>query len=151
MTSTNMVRLARKEDQQIFLDMWDEFVSTDPDEPGDRNMGRVNWDRLNDPEGALRGLMAVNAQDCPVGFLLYLSFPFTWSNANVCYLQDIFVRPQERGRGLAAAMIRQLEAIGRQENWFKIFWMTQKHNVSAQRLYDRIGLKRDYIRYDLMI
>jgi hypothetical protein len=27
--------------------------------------------------------------------------------------------------------------------------MTQAHNVSAQSLYDKVAIKRDYIRYDL--
>jgi hypothetical protein len=29
--------------------------------------------------------------------------------------------------------------------------MTQAHNATAQKLYDRLALRRDYIRYDLLL
>lgn len=151
MKTTATVRCAQPEDRDAFLEMWEDFVNTDPAEPGDRDIGSVNWDRITDPANALLCLIAVDAQDRLQGFLLYLTFPFTWSKGNACYLQDIFVRAEVRGQGYAGALIRHLEGIGRTDGWYKIFWMTQKDNTTAQRLYDRIGLRRDYIRYDLII
>jgi ribosomal protein S18 acetylase RimI-like enzyme len=81
--------------------------------------------------------------------VLWNTFPFTWSRSDVAYLQDLYVAPQARGRGHAAALIEALAEIGRARGWYKIFWMTQGHNTAAQRLYDRVALRRDYIRYDL--
>jgi ribosomal protein S18 acetylase RimI-like enzyme len=144
------IRAARPDDRAAFLEMWDDFVQTDPNEPGDRGMGPVNWDRIMDPANPLSGLVA-EAEGAPVGFLLYVPLPFTWSQGDVCYLEDIYVHPGARGAGHAARMIAALAAIGRERGWYKIFWMTQAHNAAAQRLYDRVALRRDYIRYDLPV
>jgi ribosomal protein S18 acetylase RimI-like enzyme len=141
------IRPAAAHDRETFLVMWDDFVATDPNEPGNRTMGAANWARIQG--GDLKALIAADADDRAQGFLLYNSFPFTWSMGEVCYLQDLYVSPQLRGQGIAAALIAALAEIGRAEGWFKIFWMTQAHNTTAQRLYDRVALKRDYIRYDL--
>jgi GNAT superfamily N-acetyltransferase len=145
---TAMIRPAGPDDREAFLAMWDDFVATDPTEPGDRGLGQLNWDRITDSANPLSCLIA-EAEGEQVGFVLYLAFPFTWSRGDICYLEDIFVRPESRGAGHAARLIEALAAMGREKGWYKIFWMTQAHNVSAQRLYDRLALRRDYIRYDL--
>jgi GNAT superfamily N-acetyltransferase len=140
------IRPATPPDREAFVALWDDFVATDPDEPGNRSMGAANWTRIE--AGSLQALIASQAGG-PMGFLLYNAFPFTWSAGDVCYLQDLYVAPQWRGQGHAAALIAALADIGRKAGWYKIFWMTQAHNASAQRLYDRVALRRDYIRYDL--
>ncbi len=143
------VRPITPADRDAFIGMWEEFVATDPAEPGDRGLGPLNWDRMLDPGCPLTGLVATDADGKAVGFLLYAALPFTWSRGEVCYLEDLYVRESARGRGLGRRLIETLAAIGREKGWFKIFWMTQAHNLDAQRLYERVALRRDYIRYDL--
>lgn len=151
MTETgSRVRPARPEDRDAFLAMWEAFVATDPDEPGNPRMGAVNWGRVTDEACAMGCLIAEDAVGVAQGFLLHLSFPFTWSRGDICYLQDLFVRAEARGQGHARALIAALEQMGQAKGWYKIFWMTQAHNAAAQRLYDRVGIRRDYIRYDLI-
>ena len=141
------IRPATDRDRDAFLKMWDDFVATDPNEPGNRAMGPANWARIE--SGALHALIAADADDRAQGFLLYNAFAFTWSAGDVAYLQDLYVCIQARGQGQATALIAALADIGREKGWFKIFWMTQAHNATAQRLYDKVAMKRDYIRYDL--
>ena len=141
------IRPAADRDRDAFLKMWDDFVATDPTEPGNRAMGPANWARIEG--GALHALIAADAGGVVQGFLLYNTFAFTWSAGDVAYLQDLYVCAEARGRGHASALIEALADIGREKGWFKIFWMTQAHNAAAQRLYDKVALKRDYIRYDL--
>jgi GNAT superfamily N-acetyltransferase len=114
-------------------------------------MGQANWDRIHDPANPMRVLIAADGTDTAKGFILYLTFPFSWSRGDACYLQDLFVTEDMRGRGIARSLIEALESLGRERGWYKIFWMTQAHNTSAQRLYDRVGIRRDYVRYDLPI
>ena len=145
------VREARAEDRAAFLAMWEDFVALDPGEPGNREMGELNWSRVMDPTHSLQGLIAVDENDVPRGFVLFLTLPFTWSTGDICYLQDLYVDPHARGSGLARKIIDALTAIGREKGWFKIFWMTQDHNVAAQRFYDKFAERKDYVRYDLTI
>ncbi|MGQ0566898.1 MAG: GNAT family N-acetyltransferase [Gemmobacter sp.] len=141
------IRPAMPADRPAFLAMWDDFVATDPNEPGNRAMGAANWARIEG--GTLHALIADD--DGPVGFLLWNAFPFTWSTGDIAYLQDLYVAPAARGQGHAAALIAALAGIGRDRGWYKIFWMTQAHNATAQRLYDRVALRRDHVRYDLPV
>ncbi|GAB5468079.1 MAG: GNAT family N-acetyltransferase [Rhodospirillales bacterium] len=151
MTSKATVRPASAEDRDAFLALWEQFVASQPDEAGDRQMGATNWARILDPDCALGCLLALDEAGRLVGFQLHLAFPFTWSQRDACYLQDLFVTEAARGRGHARALIEALAALGRERGWFKIFWMTQHDNLTAQRLYDKVAVKCDYIRYDLAI
>lgn len=146
-----VVRPVVETDHMAFLAMWEDFVSLAPDEPGEREMGELNWSRMMDAATGLRGIVAVDGSDEPIGFTLFLTFPFTWSRGDACYLQDIYVRPQSRGKGVAQAMIGQLRDLGEAAGWFKIFWMTQPDNFDAQRVYDKVAKRMDYLRYDLNV
>lgn len=148
---TPTIRPARPSDEAVFLDMWRDFVSTAPGEPGNHGMGETNWQRIMDTSHALQCIVALDDEEELAGFTLYLPLPFTWSTGDACYLQDIYVRPQSRGRGSAQAMIEHLRQIGLEEGWFKIFWMTQADNFTAQRLYDKVAKRMDYLRYDLNV
>jgi ribosomal protein S18 acetylase RimI-like enzyme len=145
------VRAAKITDREAFARMWEDFVALIPSEPGNRAMTATNWSRLMDQDNPLRCIFAVDGDDRPIGFTLFLTFPFTWAEGDACYLLDIYVRSESRGRGAAQAMIAHLAALGRASGWFKIFWMTQPDNDSAQRLYDKLAQRMDYIRYDLAV
>lgn len=145
------VRGARSGDESAFLDMWKDFVGAIPGEPGNHAMGELNWARAMDPAHALQCIIASDGNKGPIGFALFLAFPFTWSRGDVCYLQDIYVSAQSRGRGAAHAMIVHLQRLGEEAGWFKIFWMTQRDNFAAQRLYEKVAKRMDYFRYDLDI
>jgi ribosomal protein S18 acetylase RimI-like enzyme len=150
-SNSTTVRPAKIADKEAFLRMWQEFVSLAPGEPGNHAMGELNWARVMDPAHGLRCIIAVNDQDTPLGFTLFLALPFTWSTGDACYLQDIYVGPENRGMGVAQAMIAHLREIGLEAGWFKIFWMTQSDNHAAQRLYDKVAKRMDYLRYDLNV
>lgn len=143
------VRYAIPEDQEDWVTMWRKFLHDKPDEPGDRTTEEKNWSRILDPENPLRCLIGIDAHGKKVGFILFVVFPFTWSVLDVCYLQDLFVSPDARRKGYAKALIEALSEVGRKENWFKIFWMTEADNLPAQRLYNMIAQRMDYLRYDL--
>lgn len=149
--SNSAVRAAEAKDRDAFLAMWREFVALAPDEPGNHAMGELNWHRIMDPGSGLRCLIACSPEGVPVGFTLYLTFPFTWSRGDACYLQDIFVDAGQRGKGVAQAMIAELRVIGEAAGWYKIFWMTQPDNHAAQRLYEKVARRMDYLRYDLVV
>ena len=145
------VRDMRAQDREAFLAMWADFVALAPGEPGNHAMGELNWQRIVDPENPLKAIVAVSEDGALLGFTLYVALPFTWSRGDACYLEDIFTVAEARGRGVARAMLAELEARGRAAGWFKIFWMTQSDNHTAQRLYDRVAERMDYIRYDLNV
>jgi ribosomal protein S18 acetylase RimI-like enzyme len=67
----------------------------------------------------------------------------------VCYLEDLFVEPDFRGRGIGGALIVGLAEEGRQAGWRRIYWRTASDNARAQRLYDRLARRSGWITYEL--
>jgi GNAT superfamily N-acetyltransferase len=82
-----------------------------------------------------------------VGITHYLFHTGTWHN-EICYLQDLFVDPQVRGRGVARALIEAVAAAARKRGAEKLYWLTQTHNTTARALYDKVAKYHDFIRYD---
>lgn len=145
------VREATTADEEAWLEMWADFVDAKPSEPGNRDTAATNWRRCIDGDHPLQCILAVDADGRPQGFLLYLPICFTWSPKDICYLQDVYVRPDVRGQGYGRALIEHLAGIGRELGWYKIFWMTESDNERAQRFYRSLAKQMDYIRYDLQL
>jgi GNAT superfamily N-acetyltransferase len=82
-----------------------------------------------------------------VGITHYLFHTGTW-NHEVCYLQDLFVDPRARGRGVARALIEAVAVAARQRGAERLYWLTQSHNETARALYDKVAKHNDFIRYD---
>jgi ribosomal protein S18 acetylase RimI-like enzyme len=82
-----------------------------------------------------------------VGIAHALFHASAWSDGAL-YLQDLFVDPTVRGRGVAAALIEHLAQIARERGVDRYHWLTHETNARARRLYDRVASHRGFIRYD---
>jgi GNAT superfamily N-acetyltransferase len=71
----------------------------------------------------------------------------TWHDT-VCYLQDLFVDPRLRGRGVARALIEAVAGAARERGAERLYWHTQDHNAVARALYDKVAKHNHFIRYD---
>ena len=70
-----------------------------------------------------------------------------WADT-VCYLQDLFVDPGERGHGVAGALIAHLAQQAEGRGAARFFWLTHEGNARARRLYDRVAVHQGFLRYD---
>ena len=82
-----------------------------------------------------------------VGITHYLFHSSTW-NEQVCYLQDLFVDPALRGRGIARALIEAVAKAALARGAERLYWLTQEHNAAARALYDKVAKYNHFIRYD---
>jgi GNAT superfamily N-acetyltransferase len=82
-----------------------------------------------------------------VGITHYFFHTATWHN-EVCYLQDLFVDPAARGRGVARALIEAVATAARERRAERLYWHTQDHNATARALYDKVAKFNHFIRYD---
>lgn len=104
------------------------------------------WQRLLSG-GPVKGLAGrVNGQ--VQGIAHYYFHPTAWSS-DACYLQDLFVAPESRGLGIAAALIEHLGGIARAYGASRFYWTTQQDNARARALYDRVAKWHGFIRYDV--
>jgi len=82
-----------------------------------------------------------------VGITHYLFHTSAWAR-EVCYLQDLYVDENARGRGVAAALIDAVACAARARGATRLYWLTQDTNTRARALYDRVAVHKDFIRYD---
>jgi GNAT superfamily N-acetyltransferase len=82
-----------------------------------------------------------------VGIAHYLFHGSAWAE-RVCYLQDLFVTPEARGKGVARALIEAVADAARGGGATRYYWHTQEHNATARALYDRVARFKGFIRYD---
>jgi GNAT superfamily N-acetyltransferase len=69
------------------------------------------------------------------------------------YLEDLFVHPRARRRGVATAMMAHLRALAAERGCGRLEWTVLDWNVDAQALYDGLGAERlrQWILYRIRI
>ncbi len=77
----------------------------------------------------------------PAGFALFFYHYSTWVGRPTLFLEDLFVRPEFRARGIGKAMLRQLAKIAIAENCGRFEWQVLDWNTPAIRFYDALGAK----------
>jgi GNAT superfamily N-acetyltransferase len=82
-----------------------------------------------------------------IGFTHYIYHAHNWKLEDVCYLQDLFVAPSARGRGVAKALINAVYSAADAHGTPSVYWMTQDFNAPARRVYDDIGALTPFIKY----
>ncbi len=103
------------------------------------------WQRLQ--QGEHINAVTARVSGRMVGLAHYLFHDSVW-RASVCYLQDLYVIPNERGQGIARRLIAHIAEQARAQGAERFYWQTQKHNTIARRLYDKIAVYNGFIRYD---
>lgn len=105
------------------------------------------WRRILDPTASIFGRIAT-ADDVAVGFSNNVLHDITWAIAPVCYLEDLFVAPAFRGRGIGRMLIADLIERAKSNGWSRLYWHTRADNP-ARRLYDEFTGADDFVRYRL--
>jgi GNAT superfamily N-acetyltransferase len=77
-------------------------------------------------------------KDEPAGFALFCNYYSTWLGAGM-YLEDLFVRPDFRGRGLGTALLASVANIAERENRIFIKWSVLHWNQPAINMYKALG------------
>lgn len=100
----------------------------------------------NEPREVRGFLAAIGGR--PVGLVHYIMHCHGWHAADICYLQDLYVDPDARGRGLGRVLIEAVYAQADAEGAAGVYWTTQHFNTEARKLYDRIGRLTPFIKYE---
>lgn len=65
------------------------------------------------------------------------------------FLDDLFVDPARRRAGAGEALLEHLCSLAAERGWGVVTWITGADNRTAQRLYDRLAERREWVTYDL--
>jgi GNAT superfamily N-acetyltransferase len=74
----------------------------------------------------------------PAGYALFYDYYSTWSGPGL-YLEDLFVRPHFRGKGVGMALLSATARIALQENRRVMRWEVLDWNENAIKLYKSLG------------
>ena len=86
----------------------------------------------------------------PVGFMQLFKTYSTVRLANSWILEDLFVMPESRGRGVASELLARALEHARADGACGMFLETAQDNVTAQRVYERAGWTREghFLKYN---
>ncbi len=141
-----IVRPLRDSDEAQWRRLWTGYLSfyksTVPEE-----VYKTTFSRLLSGDANEYAALIAEKDGAPVGLAHYLFHRHCWKLENVCYLQDLYADPRVRGSGVGRALIEAVYAAADAAGCPSVYWTTEEDNMTARRLYDRIGGKTPFIQY----
>jgi GNAT superfamily N-acetyltransferase len=119
------------------------YETSVPPEVKDSTFARL----LSGAPGEFCGMVAVRDGQV-VGLVHYLFHRHCWRIEDVCYLQELFTDPAVRGQGIARALIEAVYAAADAQGAPAVYWLTQEFNYRGRMLYDQVGQKTPFIKYN---
>lgn len=111
---------------------------------------QLTWARFFDPAEPLHAAVASDGERL-LGFVHYVYHRSTWGRNDFCYLEDLYVSPDARGRMVGKQLIEFVQRQARENACDRLYWHTQESNATAQRLYDWIAEKPGVIEYRMSL
>jgi GNAT superfamily N-acetyltransferase len=143
--ATPIIRSALPSDEAAWRKLWRgycDFYEANVTE----DVTNRTWKRILDPDSQVMCIVAeVDGQ--VYGFANCVVHENTWETQAVCYLEDLYVTPAARTKGIGRAMIEWLRNAMRAEGWARLYWHTRRDNARARKLYDRFAEADDFVRY----
>jgi GNAT superfamily N-acetyltransferase len=75
----------------------------------------------------------------PAGFALFFFNYSTWRGRSGIYVEDLFVRPVHRGKGIGKALLARVAAIAVAEDCARLEWAVLDWNTPAIEFYRSVG------------
>ena len=79
------------------------------------------------------------ADDAAIGFALYFHTFSTFLGKRGIYLEDIYVEPEYRGRGIGRALLKRLAIIAKEQHCGRMEWSVLTWNQPSIDFYHRLG------------
>src|SRR5256885_15883625 len=76
-----------------------------------------------------------------VGFAVFFQNFSTWLGRPGLYLEDLFVRPEDRGKGYGRALLIELAKIARDRGCGRMEWAVLDWNEPAIKFYEKLDAK----------
>jgi GNAT superfamily N-acetyltransferase len=143
------IRALQEKDKNQWLKLWAGYLefykSTISSEQTE-----LTWRRLINNEQKMFGFVA-ETEEVIIGFTHCLFRPSTWTETDYCYLEDLYVDPNIRGKGIGRALMDRVIELAKEKNSKRVYWTTQEFNKTARVLYDSITPVSEFVQYRLPI
>ncbi len=136
------IREAETPDLAGLSALFDEYRQFYKQEPNEEGASSFVQERLSQGDSVF--FMALDG-NLPVGFVqLYPSFSSV-AMQRIFILNDLYVKPSARKKGIAAALINRSEVFALEAGAARLELATEKTNSSAQHLYEKLGWNKDEV------
>jgi GNAT superfamily N-acetyltransferase len=144
---TLTVRVIEEKDKSQWLKLWAGYLefyksTISPEQT------ELTWERLINNELKMFGFVAED-ENGVIGFTHCLFRPSTWTETDYCYLEDLFVDPNIRGKGVGRALMEKVVELAKEKKSKRVYWTTQEFNKTARVLYDSITPVSEFVQYRL--
>ena len=139
------IKPIENKDFEIWLPLWkgyQRFYEVDIPE----SVTLSTWARFLDPVEPMHAALAMVGEQA-VGLVHSIFHRSAWTTSDDCYLQDLFVAADGRGKGIGRALIEHVYADARSRGASRVYWLTHESNHNARQLYDRIANRSGFIHY----
>lgn len=143
------IRSVEREDKAIWRELFDGYLQFYKIELVEE-LVQLTWERLLDPNFNSFGLVAESESEV-MGIAHYSFQNSTWAIKNYCYLEDLFVARDARGKGLGKLFIDSILEIARKEGSSRLYWNTDATNEVARKLYDRYTKASEKVQYRIQL
>lgn len=142
-----IIRDVRPTDRTAWEQLWQGYLefyeSTLPAE-----VTEITWRRFFDTSEPMHALVAADETSGELlGFTHLVFHRGTWSIGDFCYLEDLFVTPAARKRGVARALIEAVYALADKRGCERVYWLTHETNTTARSLHDQVAEHKGFIQY----
>ena len=144
---TLTIRAIEEKDKDQWLKLWAGYLefyksTISPEQT------ELTWKRLINNEQKMFGFVA-ESEEGVIGFTHCLFRPSTWTETDYCYLEDLFVDPNIRGKGIGRALMNKVIECAIEMKSKRVYWTTQEFNETARILYDSITPVSEFVQYRL--
>jgi GNAT superfamily N-acetyltransferase len=141
-----MIRPLSSADYQQWLGLWNQYLifykHTLP-----LTQTELTFSRLTASESDLHGIV-LEEQGTLLGIAHFSYTSSTWEKNKDLYLEDLFVDPASRGKGYGRELIEAVAQVGKENNASRLYWQTHRDNVAAQKLYETLSSKSEFVIYE---
>lgn len=92
-------------------------------------------------QGATARALVAELDGEPVGYAVWFANYSTWLGRNGLYLEDLYVSPMVRGRGVGKAILRHLAAMAVASGCGRMEWSVLDWNAPAIAFYESVGAR----------
>ena len=143
--STVTLRPVTADDHAAWLPLWQayqRFYETRIDEA----VSAVTWQRMLDTSEPTNAALAW-VDGTAVGMVHWIYHRSNWTVENACYLQDLYVDANQRGKGVGRQLIELVYDTARQAGCTKVHWLTHETNATGISLYEQVAERPGFIQF----
>ncbi|GAA1627784.1 GNAT family N-acetyltransferase [Georgenia ruanii] len=134
------IRPARPEDVPVILQLVHDLAVYEREPDAVKATAEGLRDALFGPAPAVFAHVAEEDGEVQ-GFALWFRNFSTWEGVHGIYLEDLYVRPEARGRGHGSALLRTLAQIADERGYARVEWAVLNWNAPSIGFYRSLGAR----------